>query len=313
MGSVAGRDHVPAGLVARLLQSRNGRSRRHTRPGAAAVHVPVGRRVLHLLHLHVDNIHIDGAEGLGDDLLYPLVVQLPLHVNQGLGPVFELLLVHAGVGGDEEALLGGHHGVFHDIGGQLVNVDLRVLADGHIAKAHRRPLLREHHVQHHGVEPVVIEAPLPVPFVVLAGKQQRVPHELGIVQDGPPGCALDLVVPIHHHALSAGVHGVVVDVLAHVDGAAAQVPLVLGIPLLQHLLVHQLHQKQVPAVLDVRDPRLPEQLQQVDLPDVDVPQAVVLLAVPEHPIGCRAVLQLFPPVVRVGLLEVVVLQHHRED
>ena len=160
---------------------------------------------------------------------------------------------------------------------------------------------------------VVVEAPLPIVGIVLAGVEQLVAHELHVVQQRLPAGALDLVVPVHHHALSAGVHGVVVDVLLHINGVAFQLALQLRVLLLQQILVHQVDHKQVPALLNVRDPRLPEQFQQVDLLNGHIAQAVFLAGIPEHAVGRRAVLQLLPPVVGVGLLIVVVLQNHRQD
>ena len=233
-------------------------------------------------------------------------------MDQGLAPVQELLLVDARAVADEETLLGGHHAVFQDVGGQLVDVELRVLADGDIAEAHRRAFFREHHIQHDGVEAVVVPARVPVVGVVLAGEQQGLAHELGVVQQRLAAGRGRLVVPVHHHALVAGVDGVIVDILLHVHGPAAQMALMLRVLLLQQVLVHQVHDEQVAGLLDVGHARLPKQLEQVDLPDVHVAQAVLLGAVPEHTVGCRAVFQLLPPVVRVGLLVVVVLQDDRQ-
>ena len=234
-------------------------------------------------------------------------------MHQGLVPVQELLLVDAGGAGDEEPLPGGHHGVLQDVGRELVDVELGILADGDVSEAHRRSLLGKEHIQHHRVEAVVIPAPLPVVRVVLAGIEQGVPYEFYIVQYRLSGRAALLVIPVHHHALAAGVHRVVVDVLLDVDGPSAQVPLVLRVLLLQQLLVHQLREEQVAGLLDVGDARLPEQFEQVDLPDVDVAQAVLLLGVPKHTVGRRAVFELVPPVVRISLLIVVVLQQDGQD
>lgn len=47
--------------------------------------------------------------------------------------------------------------------------------------------------------------------------------------------------------------------------------------------------------------------------DVDVTQAVLLLGVPKHTVGRRAVFELVPPVVRISLLIVVVLQQDGQD
>ena len=161
---------------------------------------------------------------------------------------------------------------------------------------------------------MVVPAPLGVGRVVLAGKERLVhpAHELDVVQHRPPVRAVDLVVPVDHQALPAHVDALVVQVFLHVDGRAAHLPLVLGILPVQQILVHQLHHEEVPAVLQVRHPRLPEELEQVDAADADVPQAVFLALVPEHAVGRRAVLELLPPAVGVDLFVLVLLQDHRQ-
>ena len=117
---------------------------------------------------------------------------------------------------------------------------------------------------------MLIDAALPEPGVVLAGKQQGVAHKLHIVQHRLSAGRFDLVVPIHHHALAFHIDGVVIDILLHIHHAAAHLPLVLRVLLVQHLLVHQVHNEQVAALLDVGDTRLPEDFQQVNGGDVDV-------------------------------------------
>ncbi len=159
---------------------------------------------------------------------------------------------------------------------------------------------------------MVVPPPLLIFRLILRSEQQRIPHELGVVQHRPSTGREDLVVPVHHHAFPTHIHCIVVDILLHVHRISLQLSLTLGIPLLQQVLVHQLHQEKIPALLDIGDPRLPEKLQKVDLPDVDIPQPVLLLVVPENAVGGGPVLQLFPPVIRVGLFIVVILQDHRQ-
>ena len=260
VGPVAGGDQVPADLVARLLEGRNGRRRGNAGAGRAGVDVPVGRRVLHLLDFHLGHIDVNAVQRLCHDLLDPAVIQGPLHMDQGLGPVQKLLLVDPGAVRYKKPLFQGHHGVFQDIRRQFIDIELGVLADCHVAKSYRRPLFGEHHVQHHGVLAVIVPAPLLVLRLVFGGEQQGISHKLGVVQHRLAGGRLDLVVPVHHHALAAGVHGIVVDVLLHIHSPALQVALVLGVLLLQQVLVHQIHDKEVSAALDVRDPRLPKEL-----------------------------------------------------
>lgn len=117
MGAVGRGDHVPAGLVARLLESCDSCRSGHAGAGAAGVDIPVGGRVLHLLDFHLGHGHIDVGEGLRDDLFQPPVVQLALHMDNGLAPVQKLLLIDAGVVAGKEALFGRHHGVFQDVCG----------------------------------------------------------------------------------------------------------------------------------------------------------------------------------------------------
>ena len=160
---------------------------------------------------------------------------------------------------------------------------------------------------------MVIEAALPVLRVILAGVQQGGAYELDVVQRRPAAGCLDLVIPVHHHALFAGVHTVVIDVLFYINYLALLLALKFRIFLFQQVVVHQIDDEQIPALLDIRNARLPKQVQQVDVPDLNVTQPVVLLAVPEHTVSSRAVLQLLPPVVGIHLLEMVVLLHHGKD
>ena len=148
--------------------------------------------------------------------------------------------------------------------------------------------------------------------LVLAGKQHLAAHEFAVVQHRlAQPCGL-FVVPVHHHALVAGVHVVVVDILLDVDDLAPQLALQLGILLLQQVVVFQVHHEQVPAGLQIRDPRLPEDVQDVHKPDVHVSQAVLERLVPEHTLGAHAVLQLVPGRLGIGMLILVALKYHRQ-
>ena len=160
---------------------------------------------------------------------------------------------------------------------------------------------------------MVVEAAISALRVILTGVKQRVSHELDIVDQGFSVGGLDLVVPVHHDALVAGVNGIVVDIFLHIHGVAAHSAFQLRVLLIQQVIVHQINDKQVAGLLNIGNSGFPEQFQQVDFPDVDVSQAVILGGVPEHAIGGGSMFQLLPPVVGVGLLEVVALQNDRED
>ena len=145
--TVAGGDHIPAGLVSGLLKCGNGGSRRHAGANAAAVHVAVRGGVLHFLYLHLHDIDVNIIQGGAHDLFQAPIVQFTLHMDNRLVPVHELVLVDVGGIGCEVPALRRHHGIFKDVAGQLVDVKLRVLADRHIAEADGRSLLREQHIQ----------------------------------------------------------------------------------------------------------------------------------------------------------------------
>ena len=234
-------------------------------------------------------------------------------MDNGVVPVLELLHVHVCAAAHKETPLGGHHGVFQDICKEFVNVKLRVFADRHVTEADGRTLFGEHHIQDNGVQAVVVVAILAVLGVVLGGIQQVITHELDVVEDGFAVGGLDFVIPVHHNGLVAGVHGIVVEVLFHIHGVALGLALQLRVFLIQEIFVHQLHNEQVAAVLDIGNAGCPEQFQQVDFLHVHVAQSVFLVLVPEHAVGSGTVFQLLPPVVGVCLLIVVVLQQHRQD
>ena len=259
-------------------------------------------------------------------------------MDKRLIPVSEFLLVHSPVISDEESGPGRGQCILDERPVHEIDLHLWVLADVDVSEAAGCPLLREQHVEHKGVLPVVVPAPLrhgpsrrhlrhdrnavvvralilhPCRHggIVFRGVQHVVFHELAVVQDLPAAHAA-LVVPVHHGGFLACVHLVVVYVLLGDLALALQLPLQLGVLLHQGLVVHQLHLEQVAALLDIGDPRLPEQVQRVTAPHGDVTQAAQLLLIPEHAVDAAAALDLLPPAVAVGLLEGVLLQDHRQD
>ena len=82
---------------------------------------------------------------------------------------------------------------------------------------------------------------------------------------------------------------------------------------LQRRAILQSHQVQVRGVLDVGHAGLPEQVQDVYPPDVDVPDAVLQRRIPEHPVDSRAVPELDPCVIGVGLFQAAPRCHDRQD
>ena len=124
---------------------------------------------------------------------------------------------------------------------------------------------------------------------------------------------LPLVIPVHHHALFAGVDVLVADVLPHGDAAAARLALQLRPPGRQTVVVGQRQREEVGRVLDVLHARLPVQHQKVHAPDGDVPKALPQRRVPEDALDAGTLLELAPPGVAVYALVVGLFQHHRQN
>ena len=136
----------------------------------------------------------------------------------------------------------------------------------------------------------------------LAGIQAGFVAVFAIVQHRPPADVL-LVVPVDDDRLVRGINAVIR--LVFVDGylCAVQMSLQLRIRLLQLLLVLKRDKENIAAILNVVDPRLPDQVQDIDLLDVNVPQPVQLVAVPENAVGPRPFLHLLPMVTVVTNIE----------
>ena len=109
-----------------------------------------------------------------------------------------------GVGPDELVCrhLPGHRQAQHD-GNKVGQYVLRSLGQSvqHAAHTAQRNSRRaEQGIEHKGVEPMVIPAPVPVACLVFRGKEHRVAHEFAVVQ--PRFGALPLlVVPVDHSRL----------------------------------------------------------------------------------------------------------------
>ena len=158
---------------------------------------------------------------------------------------------------------------------------------------------------------MIVEPPVGILRVVLAGVEDDPVAELAVMQQRLPLRAGLFVVPIHHHALVGGGDVFVVDVLGHFQRAPG-VAVHLGPFGLQLVVVFQTQAEQVRRFLNVHHARLPVQHQDVHALDGDVSDAAALRRVPEDALHAGALLELAPPCVAVGLFVVRLFQHHRQ-
>ena len=119
------------------------------------------------------------------------------------------------------------------------------------------------------------------------------------------------VVPVDDDALVRRVHCVVVEILRQLHAAASGTrirPCGRNV-----VVVHERAYEEVAAGLNVGDARLPEQVQQVELPHGHVAETAASGAVPEHAVGRAPVLELVPPRIGPHLLKVRLFKHGRHD
>ena len=106
-----------------------------------------------------------------------------------------------------------------------------------------------------------------------------------------------MVVVLDHcrHVISR--HPVVIQELARLKALALQLALHLRVLTFKLVLVFQIGPEQMAGVLDVGDPRFPEQVEQIHAVDPDITQTVQLVLIPGDPVHRRPRLQLLPQVI----------------
>ena len=280
--------------------------------GAAGGHVPGAGDLLQLIDLVGDHRHIDVAEGFAADGLDAVLSQVPVHVDKVPGHVPVFLLVHRPVGPDEVPGPGIGQKVLQDRLVPPVHILLGGLGDIDVAEAAGGPGGAKQGIQDKGVTPMVIPAPVPVVLFVFRGKKHRVSYEFTVVEDRFSPLAL-FVVPVDDRAFVCRVYPVIVDVPVSLLCRPGELPLQLGVALQQQVVVPQPQVKHIPRLLDVRDPALPVEVQDVDPPDADVPQALQLFRIPEDTVDAGAGFQLVVHDPVIGVLKILLLQDHRQD
>ena len=218
-------------------------------------------------------------------------------MDERLCPVGEFFFVDLAGHIDKVARRCGHDRVLDQLLPQQVHRFLRRLADVDIPQPGKCPLDRKQRIRHIRVFSVIVPAGFCHFRVVFTREQDAFTRELAVVQYFAP--VLDsFVVPVDHQALVFRPH-IVIVVVAVQFAAPALLEFAdqLRIQFFQHFVGYQFRVEQVPALLDIINPRLPKQVEQVDLADGYIPQPAMLAFVPEDPVNSGACPQFLPGVV----------------
>ena len=262
--------------------------------------------------LVVQVLHIHAVQGIMLHGYHVRVTESPFHLDDRVGEVKKLLQVDSAVPAAEVA--GNGPGLGIDGNGLVQQVDflLSVSPQVDVAPARRALLLREQHVQHKRIFSVSVPACFPQIGVVLAGVEHGIAYELAVLQNFPPACHR-VVIPVHHQRFARPARRVFGAVLGQGEVRLQVGVLQLGIALHQRFPVQRGHQEHIPALLNILDARLPEQVRQVDAGNRHVAQAVPFAAVPINGVYAGAMLVLFPRLAAVHFLKMILFQYHRQD
>ena len=141
---------------------------------------------------------------------------------------------------------------------------------------------------------------------VFRGIQNLVPHKFAVVQNLSPALVFVVVVVDYGvHTLRGDV--VVVQEFGRLKYVVFQLALQLRILADQLISVLQVGHKEMLALLDIRNARLPEKIQQIDPVYADIAQSVQLALVPGDLIAACPGLNLLPHVIRVCTLKSILL------
>ena len=119
------------------------------------------------------------------------------------------------------------------------------------------------------------------------------------------------VIPVNNKRLVVHLHRVVKAVRFKLRICAAAALYSCGrIPRAEVLRRHKVNDENISAFLNVRYPRLPENIQKVNPRHLHVAQTVLRRAVPKNSVSRTAVLELVPPVCAVCFFKSIALHYH---
>ena len=233
-------------------------------------------------------------------------------MHKGLAQVCQLVFIHPALSSNEIPWCCPHHGILHKGGFQQVNFCLRRLTNVDVAIAARTALDGVQGIKHIGVFAMVIQPSFCHLRLVLRGVKYRVPDIFAVLQRIFPVHPLS-VVHFYYGKLVFRAYRIIIQKLRRHKPIAFQLAFQLRVLLHQHLLVPQFRVEKKPALLDVRHPRLPVDVQQVHIFNRNVTQAVQLIFRPHDFVNPGAGFQLLPHGIGIGSFKLVLFQHTWND
>ena len=148
--------------------------------------------------------------------------------------------------------------------------------------------------------------------IVLGSIKDNVADELAILQRLSALYVL-VIVNVNDRVLVLGRYVIVVKELGAAEGLPLELAFKLGILSLKHVLVVKLGMEEITRALNIGNARLPIYVEDIHLLNADIAEPVQLRLVPYRLIYARALLDLLPHYIGIGVLKVVLLKHTRYD
>ena len=240
------------------------------------------------------------------DFAQCVIVNIAGHIHQRITQIQELICIYAAVLPSEVSGNRTNHGILYEAGIQQVNNRLGIAADIHIAIATGATLNGIQGIKHIGELAMVIQAGNCHRLnkllgnsingglrFILSSKQHLISNILAVLQRVLAVHDL-VVIDLDNRVLIRSVHIIVIQELGTHEGFALELAFQLGIELLKHILVTKLSMEEVPAALDIRNTRLPVDIQQIHTLHGDITQAIKLVSIPDNLVNTGAGLQLLP-------------------
>ena len=193
-----------------------------------------------------------------------------------------------------------------------VYFSLRTSAHIHIAVTARTSLYGVQGIKHIGVKAVVIESTLCIVLLIFRGVKHHILHIFAVLQ-GVFAVYILMIIDLDNRCLICRVNGIIIKKLGVYHGIAFQLIPKLRVTLAQQVFIHQFRVEEETAHLNIRNPWLPVQVQQVHPFNSNITQSVELGLVPQNLVDTGAGFHFLPHYIGVCLFKVILFQNTGDD